>query len=61
VREFLRIVVRVVIDPVKLQQEIRNEDKQNLQLWIDESESRLDAVKRGELGLTEYSQIKAQI
>ena len=39
----------------------QHEDKENLGLWIEESESRLDGVKKGELGLIDYSEIKAQI
>jgi hypothetical protein len=39
----------------------QHEDKENLGLWIKESESRLDGVKKGELGLIDYSEIKAQI
>ena len=39
----------------------QHEDKENLGLWIEESESRLDGVTKGELGLIDYSEIKAQI
>ena len=39
----------------------QHEDKENLDLWIEESESRLDGVKKGELGLIDYSEMKAQI
>jgi len=39
----------------------QNEDKENLDLWIEESESRLDGVIKGKLGLIDYSKIKAQI
>ena len=39
----------------------QHEDKENLDLWIEESESRLDGVKKGELGLIDYSEMKAQL
>jgi hypothetical protein len=39
----------------------QHEDKENLNLWIDESESRLIGVEEGKLGLIHYSEIKAQI
>ncbi len=39
----------------------QHEDKENLNLWIKESESRLDGLKKGELGLIDYSEIKATI
>jgi len=39
----------------------QHEDKKNLSLWIEESESRLDGVKKGKLGVIDYSEIKAQI
>lgn len=39
----------------------QHEDKENLSLWIEESESRLDGVNKGKLGLIDYYKIKAQI
>jgi len=39
----------------------QHEDEENLSLWIEESESRLDGVINGNLGLTDYSKIKTQI
>ncbi len=39
----------------------QHEDKENLDLWIEESESRLDGVMKGELGLVDYAEVKAQI
>ncbi len=39
----------------------QHEDKENLGFWIEESESRLEGVKKGKLGLIYYSEIKAQI
>ncbi len=39
----------------------QHEDEENLGLWIEESESRLDGVIKGKLGLIDYSKIKAQI
>ncbi len=39
----------------------QHEDKENLGLWIEESESRLDGVMKGELGLVDYAEVKAQI
>lgn len=38
-----------------------NEDKEILGLWIEESKDRLHAVNKGQLGLVEYTDIKAQI
>ncbi len=35
-----------------------NEDQENLELWVDESEARLDAVNKGELGVINYSDLK---
>ncbi|MCF6335098.1 MAG: addiction module protein [Spirochaetales bacterium] len=39
----------------------QHEDKENLNLWIKESESRLDGLKKGKLGSIDYSEIKATI
>ena len=39
----------------------QHEDEENLGCWIEESERRLDAVKKGELDLVDYSEVKAKI
>lgn len=35
-----------------------HEDQENLKLWVDESEERLDAVHTGQLGVISYSEMK---
>ena len=39
----------------------KKEDRENLQLWIDESKDRLSAIKKGDLGLVDYSEVKDSI
>ena len=39
----------------------QSEDQDNLKAWIEESERRYEAVKKGELEVIDYSDIKKQL
>ncbi len=55
--------VKLDKNPGKLLNDTLNqsEDQENLKAWIEESERRYEAVKKGELGVIDYSDIKKQL